>query len=196
MDWYQPTQLLSTLTSRSIRIISNWKSVSTPTSSSSPPPLAEMVLASFLESGKGKECVISKTPDPVSTRPSRDPLTMWGRESWQCLTILSKACCMYVRYYVSCCVRFLCVGVFGSRRALRRFVKGRSRTLSGDKQINEKLARSLKTFCLIQVSDPRKQSSKSMRSEMIETYQTFNADFLHSLICFYYGCHFIFVLSS
>ncbi len=47
-------------------------------------------LESSRGSGNGKEWVISRTPS-LSTRPRRDPETNFGRDSWQCFTILSTA---------------------------------------------------------------------------------------------------------
>ena len=79
VDWYHPTVLLSTLTSRRQRIISIWYSA--PSSSSS----AASAPSSF--EGNGKQFVTSSV-DPMSS-PSSWPVTNAGSALWQCLMILS-----------------------------------------------------------------------------------------------------------
>lgn len=95
MDWYQPTQLLSTLTSRSIFIISSWNSwpskaaASSSAFAASSADLTTSPLSSS-GSGNGNACVISSTPSSIM-RPRSEPVTIVGSDSLQCLIILRAA---------------------------------------------------------------------------------------------------------
>merc|ERR1719253_927693 len=78
-------QLSSTLTSRSIFIISSWNSwpSSAAASSSTLAVSSEVFTTSPLSScgsGKGKACVISRHPSSIM-RPRSDPVTIVGRDS-------------------------------------------------------------------------------------------------------------------
>ena len=75
VDWYQPTVLLSTFTSRRQRIISIWYSAE----SSSASPRSAV--------GNGKLLVTSSV-EPMS-RPSSWPVTNAGSACWQCFTIFN-----------------------------------------------------------------------------------------------------------
>ena len=77
MDWYQPTVLLSTFTSRRHCIMCIWYSAPSSSPSSSAPP-AGAAASSFLL-GKGKQLVTSSVR-PMS-RPSSCPVTKDGSAS-------------------------------------------------------------------------------------------------------------------